>query len=150
MGRLLSLCSVLGPACALAACASMGSGCPGGPLRLADGSSARRIGPVQAAPLIVAHRQTADLHCLAQSGDKYAQFALGHAYENGIGVPRDHDAARWFFGLAAQDMIGTRQVYSAPVGSESTGTGISIPGQVIERGLPEAREALRRLNESQR
>lgn len=128
----------------LAGCASVGASCPGGALRLAQGS-VQELGAEQSTPLILAARPTDEVACLASAGNKYAQFALGHAYEHGVGVAPDRDAALQFYAMAAADVIGSRQIYSAPVGSESTGTVISIPGQVLERGLPEARASVARL-----
>ncbi|MFN2260046.1 MAG: hypothetical protein ABR601_09450 [Parasphingopyxis sp.] len=114
-------------------------------MRLADGSSPAEIGAVPTARSALASRTLPEISCLAHAGDKYAQFAMGYALEHGVRTRRDLTAAVAFYRMAAQDVIGSRQVYSAPVGSETTGTVISIPGQVLQHGLPEANVALARL-----
>lgn len=136
---------ILITAIALQGCTTVQTSCAGGPLRLSDGRAAQSVEPLEAAENVLSFRPTSELSCLAMEGGQYAQFIMGHAYENGIAVQRSLGLAADFYRMAARDRIGSRAVYSAPIGSESAGTTIMIPGQVILHGLPEAEIALARL-----
>jgi hypothetical protein len=78
--------------------------------------------------------------------DKTAQFALGQRYESGDGVPVDLKMARRLYQAAATPSGGTTYVYSPPVGAESTGRTLALNAGPAEPGLPEARNALERIN----
>lgn len=88
----------------------------------------------------------ANLECRSASGDKQAQLALGIAFEEGQGVPRDPRRAAKLYRAAARYTSGTTYVYSPPVGK--------APAQVLPvsigpdvPGLPEAMLRLARLYE---
>ena len=78
--------------------------------------------------------------------DKPAQFALGQRYEAGDGVPLDLKMARHLYRAAAMPSGGTVYVYSPPVGAETTGRTLALNAGPVEAGLPEARDALERVN----
>lgn len=60
--------------------------------------------------------------CLARQGDPSAQFALGNAYENGVGVEADAAlAARWYRRAAAPRGGETSLAIPSPTGEEAHG-----------------------------
>jgi len=73
-------------------------------------------------------------------------FALGQRYENGDGIPIDLRKARKFYRAAAAQSGGTTFVYSPPVGTERVGRVLPLNAGPVQDGLPQAREALDRVN----
>lgn len=88
----------------------------------------------------------AGLQCRAGLGDKPAQLALGIAYEEGNGVPRDPRRAAKLYRAAALPTSGTIYVYSPPVG-KSPGQVLPLRSGPDRAGLPEAMLRLARLFE---
>ncbi len=84
----------------------------------------------------------------AQAGDKQAQLELGIAFEQGRGVPRDLEAARSLYKLAASDSGGPIWVY-VPGVNGSAGRVMQVGDTPFQVGLAAAAERLEALdNES--
>ncbi|MCH8686436.1 SEL1-like repeat protein [Pedomonas mirosovicensis] len=131
------------PALLLAACARPPV-CQGeAPAYALPGASA----PIRALALLNM-RSMENLACWAERNDQLAQYALGIAYEHGLGVPADRKAAMRYYRAAAASVPGRIWVYSPPVGKESMGRVIPVDTGPGRTGLPEARAALERLTAS--
>ena len=100
-----------------------------------------------ATPMSDAQAELRSLARDAKTGNKYAQLQLGIRFEDGNGVPRDHQIARKLYSAAANDSGGAMWIYSPPVGSETIGRVIAIKQGAVVTGLIEARYRLERLNE---
>lgn len=99
--------------------------------------------------MVLAATATALASCATLAGppiDKFAQLALGKAYEAGDGVPIDYRKAASLYRSAAFPTSGTTYVYSPPVG-RSRGRVIPIRTGVAQQGLAEAKFRLGRLYE---
>lgn len=84
----------------------------------------------------------------AQAGDKHAQLELGIAFELGRGVPRDLEAARSLYKLAASDSGGPIWVY-VPGVNGSAGRVMQVGDAPFQVGLAAAAQRLEALdNES--
>lgn len=100
----------------------------------------------QHATALLKHRSIANLDCWADQGDRMAQYALGRAYERGeAGLPADSASAIRYYRKAAKTISNQTYVYSPPVGKESYGRVIPVTAGPPSPGLPEAIEALKRL-----
>lgn len=86
------------------------------------------------------------LQCLADLGDKEAQFALGRAYEEGAGVPRDYRRAAKLYRAAASPTSGIIYVYSPGVG-EAPSQVMPLRSGPDRPGLAQAARGLARLYE---
>jgi len=100
----------------------------------------------QRATILLKYRSIANLECWADQGDRLAQYALGRAYERGeAGVTPNRDQAIHYYRQAAKAIPNRTFVYSPPVGKESYGRVIPVTVGPPSPGLPEAEEALKRL-----
>lgn len=81
------------------------------------------------------------LRCLADRGDKHAQFRLGYAYENGVGLDQDTAQAVAWYQKAAEEVVATNYVYQGAVGSRDARM-LPVGDGGIRLGLPEAKYAL--------
>jgi TPR repeat protein len=79
----------------------------------------------------------------AQAGDKHAQLELGIRYEEGRGVAVDLARAERLYRMAASDSGGPIQVYSPPVGRQSSGQITSLNRGNYVPGLEDAKARLR-------
>ena len=78
------------------------------------------------------------LQCMAARGNKRAQFRLGYALENGIGIEKDLSEAATWYRTSAADIAAANAVYQASDGRmKQVG-----PQGMRQYGLPEARYAL--------
>ncbi|WP_129791748.1 SEL1-like repeat protein [Sphingosinicella sp. CPCC 101087] len=83
-----------------------------------------------------------DLALRAHAGDKHAQLELGIRYEEGLGVPINHDRAEQLYRAAASDSGEPLYVYSPPVGQHGRGRVLPVRNESAWRGLPEAQARL--------
>jgi len=112
-------------------------------LLLLSGCAGLGIGSCAGSPATAT--SDADLSCWAGKGDKQAQYALGQMYEFGTGVPQDLKRARKLYSAAASVTPNTVYVYLPPVGKESYGRVLPKNAGPPTPGLPEAKEALERV-----
>jgi len=70
------------------------------------------------------------LRARAEQGDADAQFALGVAYADGLGVPQDDVQAHMWFNLVASRLTGTRR--EEAVESRNIVAGLMTPDQLAE------------------
>lgn len=133
----------------LAACAHPGATCGGiAPAGLYE--QAVSLAPDQRARRLLSAISAERLQCWAERGDKPAAFALGVAYEQGLGGEVDLVRARRYYSLAAAAEFEERSFYAAPVGGQAYTVPVRVPLAVRSRGLSEARAALARVNEQLR
>lgn len=97
---------------------------------------------------LLATRTLADLSCWAESNNEMAQYALGKAYENGIGVSADREAALRYYRAAATTIPDQTFVYVPPVGEKTSGRVMPVNTGKGRTGLSEAKKAVERLTES--
>lgn len=94
---------------------------------------------------LLSTRQMADIGCWAQRDNVLAQYALGMAYENGVGVQADRKAALRYYRAAARAIPDEMFVYVPPVGEKMSGRVMPVNTGKGRPGLPEAKAAVHRL-----
>jgi TPR repeat protein len=96
------------------------------------------VAPTVAGSTAAAVYDLAYLSCKASQGDKGALLALGKSYETGDQVETNLARAANYYAQAAKPETKVVYVYSPPVGAESYGRTLALPGGEIIPGLPEA------------
>lgn len=78
----------------------------------------------------------------ASIGDKQAQFQLGLAFENGLGLERNCRKAKALFRESGRDKTKSMYLYSPSIGGGTSSRVIAIDYGRASEGLPEARVKL--------
>lgn len=135
----------------LASCATTPSPCPEKMPQLSafDGHADIETGFDPRAEAYLKEHSLAGLDCWDGVDNATAQYLLGYAYENGLGVPVDTMRALQYYMKAARPGRTPKYsyVYSAPVGKESFGRVIPVLSGYNDRAKKEFIAASRRLGD---
>lgn len=98
---------------------------------------------------LLATRTLQTLSCWADGDNDMAQYALGVAFEYGIGVDADRERALRYYRAAARTIPDQIFVYVPPVGQKTSGRVMPVNTGKGRPGLPEAKAAIQRLHSNE-